>query len=79
MPCIVRTSVDRGSIGGIGMSEAEMVEGFLDGYDLDCPGPGPNRSAAYRHGFLNGRDDRSGEPRASTGVLRDEAERILNG
>lgn len=43
----------------------EMVEGFLDGYDLSVPEPSANRSHSYRHGFANGRDDRSGKPRAS--------------
>jgi hypothetical protein len=42
----------------------EMVEGFLDGYDMSAPEPSANRSHSYRHGFANGRDDRSGKPRA---------------
>jgi hypothetical protein len=32
----------------------EMVQGFLDGYDLTAPEPSANRSASYRHGFENG-------------------------
>lgn len=48
-----------------GWAEDEMVQGFLDGYDLGCPEPSDNRSASYRHGFANGRDDRRGKPRAS--------------
>jgi hypothetical protein len=43
----------------------EMVQGFLDGYDLSAPQPSSNRSHSYRHGFANGRDDRAGKPRAS--------------
>lgn len=43
----------------------EMVEGYLDGFDLSSPEPSANRSHSYRHGFANGRDDRAGKPRAS--------------
>ena len=43
----------------------EMVEGYRDGFDLSAPEPSANRSHSYRHGFANGRDDRSGKPRAS--------------
>jgi hypothetical protein len=37
----------------------EMVRGFMDGYDPDCPEPGPNQSHSYRHGFAQGRYDTS--------------------
>ena len=58
----------------IGMSaNQEMIEGFLDGYDLDCPEPSDNRSRSYRHGFANGRDDRRGKPRASAAELSKQA------
>jgi hypothetical protein len=30
----------------------------MDGYDLNAPEPSANRSASYRHGFANGRDDK---------------------
>ena len=43
----------------------EMVQGYCDGLDLSSPAPSDNRSHSYRHGFANGRDDRSGKPRAS--------------
>jgi hypothetical protein len=43
----------------------DMVEGYKDGFDLDAPEPSANRSASYRHGFANGRDDRRGKVRAS--------------
>lgn len=49
----------------IGRANDEMVEGFRDGYDMSAPEPSVNRSHSYRHGFANGRDDRSGKPRAS--------------
>ena len=42
--------------------DAEMQEGYRDGRDGE-PEPGGNRSDWYRHGWLNGRDDRTGEPR----------------
>ena len=43
----------------------EMVQGYLDGLDLDSPEPSLNRSHSYRHGFANGRDDRRGQSRDS--------------
>ena len=58
--------------------EAEMMEGYLDGGDPDCPVPGPNRSAAYAHGFANGRDDLRNEPRAPAVVLREQANATLS-
>lgn len=39
-------------------ANAEMVEGFVDGYDLSAPEPSTNRSASYRHGFMCGRIDK---------------------
>lgn len=51
---------------------ADMVEGYLDGLRdarLDPPEPG-NRGACYWHGWLNGRDDRIGAPRAPASTLR---------
>jgi hypothetical protein len=48
----------------------EMVQGYMDGLDLDSPEPSANRSASYRHGFANGRDDRRGKPRASFEAIR---------
>lgn len=56
----------------------EMTQGYVDGLDLSSPEPSSNRSAAYRHGFANGRDDRNHRPRASAAELRimaEEAER----
>jgi hypothetical protein len=48
----------------------EMVDGYRDGRNLDNPEPSANRSESYRHGFLNGRDDRAGSPRALASELR---------
>lgn len=55
----------------------EMVQGFMDGYDLDAPEPSENRSRSYRHGFANGRADKTGKSRgppvAELERLADEA------
>lgn len=58
-------------------AEEEMLEGFLDGFDLDSPEPSDNRSRSYRHGFANGRDDRRRQPRASAQELRRLAEEAI--
>lgn len=47
----------------------EMVQGYMDGYDLSAPEPSSNRSHSYRHGFARGRDDRSGKPGGSCDEL----------
>lgn len=44
------------------MSIDDMVDGYRDGFDLNSPEPSDNRSHSYRHGFKNGRADRSGKP-----------------
>ena len=51
----------------------EMVEGYMDGFGDDrteLPGSFSNRSWSYRHGWLNGRDDRMNSPRACAADLR---------
>lgn len=40
-------------------ANADMLEGFLDGYDLTAPQPSSNRSNSYRHGFMVGRIDKT--------------------
>lgn len=55
----------------------DMVEGYKDGGDPNSPEPSANRSASYRHGFANGRDDLRRDPRASASVLRREAAEAL--
>lgn len=57
-------------------ANADMVEGYLDGLDMNNPEPSANRPRSYRHGFSNARDDRRGKPRDSfANILRqaDEA------
>lgn len=48
----------------------ETLEGYFDGRDPDSPEPSANRSATYRHGFQNGRDDLACRPRAPARMLR---------
>jgi len=60
-----------------GTPEYEMFEGYLDGFDLDNPEPSANRSASYRHGFANARDDRAHKPRASAADLRKMADEAI--
>lgn len=54
-------------------AEREMVDGYLDGFDLDAPYPSDNRSHSYRHGFANARADRSGNVRGSAQEMRELA------
>ncbi len=37
----------------------EMVQGYMDGYDLSAPEPSDNRSHSYRHGFMVGRAEKA--------------------
>jgi len=55
----------------------ETILGYWDGFDLDSPEPTMNRSASYRHGFANGRDDRNRSPRASAETLRQLADEVM--
>lgn len=56
------------------MSDAEVLEGYHDGRDPNSPEPSANRSASYRFGFQNGRDDLAGQPRAFAGMIRAEGQ-----
>ena len=58
-------------------ANAEMIEGYKDGYDLSLPEPSDNRSRSYRHGFANGRDDRKVKPRASYNELERMADEAM--
>lgn len=59
-------------------ADQEMVEGYIDGFNLNNPEPSSNRSASYRHGFQNGRDDRRGTPRATAEALRKAAQEAMD-
>ena len=52
---------------------SDMVQGYIDGKEDDrseLPVSLNNRSHSYRHGWMNGRDDRLGTPRATAAELR---------
>jgi hypothetical protein len=55
----------------------DMLLGYMDGLDPNSPPPSSNRTPAYHHGFMNGRDDLSRKPRDSAQNLREQADRIL--
>lgn len=59
-------------------ANTDMIEGFLDGYDLTAPEPSANRSHSYRHGFANGRDDRRGQPRYTYANILAMADAAMN-
>lgn len=50
-------------------ANAEMIEGFMDGYDLSNPEPSENRSHSYRHGFRSGRADKGFSRKESYGQV----------
>jgi hypothetical protein len=56
----------------------DMVQGYMDGLDINNPEPSSNRSASYRHGFANGRDDRCGKPRDSFANLISAADAAMS-
>jgi len=37
----------------------DYVEGYRDGYDLNCPEPSDNRSLRYKHSFAIGRSEKT--------------------
>jgi hypothetical protein len=57
-------------------ANAEMVQGYMDGFDLDAPAPSANRSYSYRHGFAVGRADKDGKLLCPT---IEEIERLADG
>lgn len=61
-------------------SDDDMLVGYIDGFCDDRTEfpEQSNRSPAYRHGWLNGRDDRVGKPRDTAENLGRQAERILH-
>jgi hypothetical protein len=60
-------------------AETQMLAGYLDGlHDDRAEYPLiSNRTQAYLHGWLNGRDDRLRKPRSSAEFLREEAGRVI--
>jgi hypothetical protein len=62
------------------MSDDEMLEGYRDGFNDDrpeFPESLSNRGASYRHGWLNGRDDRVGKCRSTAPHLRELAQQAI--
>lgn len=61
-------------------ANAEMVQGFLDGYDPNNPEPSENRSHSYRHGFKAGRNDilKGGEGAPFHGLSVEEVRRLAD-
>lgn len=51
-------------------NDVEVVQGYCDGLDGNSPEPSANRSASYRHGFANGRDDLRGRARNNAATIR---------
>lgn len=56
-------------------ANGEMVQGYMDGFDLSAPSPSTNRSRSYLHGFYNGRADKTGKRR---GLSFDELNRAAD-
>lgn len=57
----------------------EILEGYLDGLHderTSLPASMANRSDAYVHGWLNGRDDRIGQKREEAWKLRRRAKEL---
>jgi len=40
----------------------DYIEGYMDGYDLNCPMPNDNRSLRYKHSFSIGRAEKTKSP-----------------
>jgi hypothetical protein len=60
-------------------AEDEMVQGYMAGFGAlvdRLPKHHEGKSAAWRHGWHNGRDDRLGKPREVAMVLRHRADLI---
>jgi hypothetical protein len=58
-------------------ANADMIEGFRDGYDLTAPEPSANRSASYRHGFMCGRIDKGQIASPRSARLREMADKAM--
>jgi hypothetical protein len=55
-----------------------MMDGYMDGLDISSPEPSGNRSQSYRHGFANGRYDRTGGKPERTFTVAQLRERAAN-
>lgn len=58
------------------IDDDDMVQGYRDGLTDEregFPASLANRGASYRHGWMNGRDDRLQRPRATVATLTERA------
>lgn len=55
----------------------EMVQGYMDGYDLNAPEPYANRSHSYRHGFAVGRSEKTKQKLPNHETLRAAADAAM--
>ncbi len=55
----------------------EMIQGYMDGYDLNAPEPSANRSHSYRHGFAVGRAEKTGGKLANYRTLSEAADTAM--
>lgn len=70
------------AVGGVSANiPDDVMDGYLDGFGDNRPDfpQASNRSALYRFGWLNGRDDRVRQPRATVRELRDTLNAIRKG
>lgn len=56
----------------------DMVEGYMDGYDLTVPEPSANRSESYKHGFKVGRGEKTGNLAGNYQTLNRDADAAMN-
>jgi hypothetical protein len=56
----------------------EMVDGYLEGRDLDSPEPSANRSQSYKHGFMVGRGEKTGTLTQDAAYLREAADKAMD-
>lgn len=57
----------------------DMIDGYVDGRDLNAPAPSNNRSRSYHHGFAVGRAERENKSLGSyeqVTAMADEAMRL---
>jgi hypothetical protein len=56
----------------------DMVQGYMDGYDLSAPAPSANRSESYKHGFRVGRGEKTGDLAGNYETLDREADAAMD-
>jgi hypothetical protein len=56
----------------------DMIDGYLEGRDLDTPAPSENRSYSYKHGFMVGRNEKNGTITQGAAYLRRAADAAMD-